>query len=62
MPLYMYQASYTGESWAAQLNNPQNRVESVGRQANEAVGGRMIGGWYRLGGYDLILIADVPNV
>jgi hypothetical protein len=31
MPLYMYEAAYTGESWAAQTKNPQNRVESVGR-------------------------------
>ena len=39
MPLYMYQAAYTAESWAAQMKDPQNRVESVGRQATEAVGG-----------------------
>jgi uncharacterized protein with GYD domain len=62
MPLYMYQAAYTAESWAAQTKSPQNRVESVGRQATEAVGGKMIGGWYCLGEYDVILIADVPNI
>jgi uncharacterized protein with GYD domain len=61
MALYMYQASYTGESWAAQIKNPQNRVESVGRQVCEAVGGKMVGGWYCFGDHDLILIADVPN-
>ena len=62
MPLYMYQAAYTAESWAAQMNNPQNRVESVRRQVTEAVGGKMIDGWYFLGDYDVILIADVPNI
>src|SRR3954462_9003190 len=62
MPLYMYQAAYTAESWAAQMKKPQNRVESVGRQVTEAVGGKMIGGWYCLGDYDAILIADVPNI
>ena len=62
MPLYMYQAAYTAESWAAQMKNPQNRVESVGRQVTEAVGGKMIGGWYCLGDHDFILIADVPNI
>jgi acyl-CoA thioesterase-1 len=46
MPLYMYEAAYTGESWAAQMKNPQNRVEAVGWQACEAVGGKLIGGWY----------------
>src|SRR6266566_2848898 len=61
MPLYMYQAAYTGESWAAQLKNPQNRVEAVGRAACEAVGGKLIGGWYCFGEYDLVIIADVPD-
>ena len=61
MALYMYQASYTAESWAAQLKNPQNRVEAVGKAACEAVGGKLIGGWYCFGEYDLVIIADVPD-
>src|SRR5215831_18285039 len=61
MPLYMYQAAYTPESWAAQLKNPQNRIETVGRQACEAVGGKLVGGWYCFGDYDLVIIADVPS-
>ena len=62
MPLFMHQAAYTAESWAAQVKNPQNRVEAVGRQACEAVGGKMVGGWLCLGEYDLVIIADVPDV
>jgi uncharacterized protein with GYD domain len=61
MALYMYEAAYTGESWAAQMKDPQNRVETVGRQACEAVGGKMIGGWYCFGDYDIVIIADLPN-
>ena len=61
MPLYMYQAAYTPESWAAQIKSPQNRVESVGRQVCEAVGGKLVGGWLCFGDYDLVIIADVPN-
>ncbi len=61
MPLYMYQAAYTPESWAAQVKNPQNRVETVGRQVCEAVGGKLVGGWLCFGEYDLVIIADVPN-
>jgi uncharacterized protein with GYD domain len=61
MPIYMYQAAYTSESWATQLKNPQNRVETVGRQACEAVGGRLVGGWYCFGEYDVVFICDVPN-
>jgi uncharacterized protein with GYD domain len=62
MPLFMYQAAYTPESWAAQVKNPQNRVEAVGRQACEAVGGKLVGGWLCFGEYDLVIIADVPDM
>ena len=31
MPLYMYQASYTAKSMAAQLKDPQDPVEAIGR-------------------------------
>jgi uncharacterized protein with GYD domain len=61
MPLYMYQAAYTAQSLAAQLKKPENRVEVVGRQICEAVGGKLVGGWYCFGDYDLAIIADVPN-
>src|SRR5258708_12888640 len=61
MPLYMYQAAYTAESLAAQLKKPENRVESVGRSICEAVGGKLVGGWYCFGDYDLAIVADLPN-
>ncbi len=61
MPLYMYQAAYTPESWAAQMKSPQNRVETVGRQVCETVGGKLIGGWLCFGDYDIVIIADVPD-
>ena len=61
MALYMYQVAYTPESWAAQLKNPQNRADSVGRATCEAVGGKLIGSWYCFGEYDVVFICDVPN-
>ena len=61
MPLYMYQAAYTAESLAAQLKKPENRVEAVGRAACEAVGGKLVGGWYCFGDYDLAIVADLPT-
>jgi uncharacterized protein with GYD domain len=58
----MYEAAYTAESLAAQLKNPQNRADAVGRAACEAVGGKLVGSWYCFGEYDLIIIiADVPD-
>jgi uncharacterized protein with GYD domain len=61
MPLYMYQAAYTPEAWAAQVKNPQNRIEAVARQNCEAVGGKLVGAWLCFGEYDVIAIADVPD-
>jgi uncharacterized protein with GYD domain len=61
MPIYMYQAAYTAESWAAQLKNPQNRAETVGRQLCEAAGGKLLGAWYCFGDYDFVLIAEMPD-
>ncbi len=61
MPIYMLQLAYTPESWSAHLKNPQNRVETVGRQVFEAGGGKLIGGWYCFGDYDAVIIADMPD-
>ncbi|HUN41098.1 MAG TPA: GYD domain-containing protein [Acetobacteraceae bacterium] len=61
MALYMWQGAYTSESWAAQLKNPANRVESVGRQACESAGGKLIGAWYCFGDYDIVIVADMPD-
>jgi|SRR5580658_6862179 uncharacterized protein with GYD domain len=61
MPLFKYQASYTADSWAAQMKNPKNRVQIVGKQACEAVGGELVGGWYCFGEYDIMVICNVPD-
>jgi uncharacterized protein with GYD domain len=61
MPLYMYQAAYTPESWAAQIENPQNRVETVARAVCEAAGGKLVGGWLCFGDYDFVIIAEAPS-
>jgi len=62
MPLFMYQAAYTPESWAAQVKNPQDRIERAARPACEAVGGKLVGGWLCFGEYDIVVICDVPNI
>ena len=61
MALFMYQAAYTPESWAAQLKNPQTRADAGGRAACEAVGGKLVGSWYSFGEYDLVLVVDLPD-
>jgi uncharacterized protein with GYD domain len=39
----------------------KNRIETAARPACEAAGGRLIGGWYSFGEYDVVIVADVPN-
>jgi uncharacterized protein with GYD domain len=62
MSLYMCQFAYTAESWATQVKNPQNRIETVGAAVCEAAGGRFVGGWLCFGEYDALFIADMPNM
>jgi uncharacterized protein with GYD domain len=62
MSLYMCQFAYTADSWAAQVKNPQNRIENVGRAVCESAGGKFVGGWLCFGEYDAVFIADVPDM
>lgn len=61
MAVFMYQGAYTPESWAAQIADPQNRVEAVGGRIAESLGGKLIGGWYAFGEYDIVLIVEAPD-
>ena len=60
MPRYLVQLAYTPEAWAAQLRNPQNRIEVV-RPALERVGGRFEGTYFALGEYDVVLLIEAPD-
>ena len=44
MTLYMYQASYTAKSMAAQLTEPHDPVEAI-RPTLEDAGSQDLGGW-----------------
>src|SRR5262249_4374903 len=61
MPQYLYQVAYTPESLAAQIKNPQNRLEVVGKQLTDAVGARILAGGYSYGEYDVSVIVDAPD-
>ena len=60
MPYYMIQAAYTGESWGAQIKNPQNRLEQL-RGAVEGLGGSIESGYYTFGEYDIVGIIQFPD-
>ena len=60
MPRYLIQLAYTPEAWAAQLRDPQNRIEVV-RPALERVGGRFEGTYFAFGEYDVVLVVEAPD-
>jgi uncharacterized protein with GYD domain len=60
MALYMYQAAYTAESMAAQINEPQDRIEAV-RPALEAMGARILTGGYPFGESDVLVVYEAAD-
>ncbi len=60
MALYLYQAAYTPESMAAQINEPQDRIEAV-RPALEALGAKILVGGFPFGEYDVLVIYEAPD-
>ncbi|HTT89590.1 MAG TPA: GYD domain-containing protein [Acidimicrobiales bacterium] len=60
MALFMYQAAYTAESVAAQIKEPQDRIEAV-RPAVEAMGAKIIAGGYPFGEYDVLILFEAPD-
>ena len=61
MPQYLYQASYTSESLAAQIKNPQDRLQLVGKQLADAVGAKIVAGGFAYGEYDIAIIVEAPD-
>jgi uncharacterized protein with GYD domain len=60
MALYMYQASYTAESVAAQIKEPQDRIKAV-TPAIEALGAKIVVGGYPFGEYDVLVVLEAPD-
>ena len=60
MPRYLYQAAYTPESLAAQIKDPEDRLEVV-RPALEAAGGTLVVGGYPFGEYDVLAVYEAPD-
>jgi uncharacterized protein with GYD domain len=60
MPLFMYQASYTAKSLAAQLKEPQDPVETI-RPTLEEVGAKMLVAGFPFGEYDVLIVYEAPD-
>jgi uncharacterized protein with GYD domain len=60
MALYMYQASYTAKSMAAQLTEPQDPVEVI-RPTLEDLGATMLVAGFPFGEYDILVVYEAPD-
>ena len=60
MPLYMYQASYTAKSMAAQVKEPQDPVEVI-RPTLEELGASILVAGFPFGEYDVLVVYEAPD-
>jgi uncharacterized protein with GYD domain len=60
MALYMYQASYTAKSMAAQLKEPEDPVEAI-RSALDDVGAELVVTGFPFGEYDVLVVYEAPD-
>jgi uncharacterized protein with GYD domain len=60
MPFYLMRFSYTPETWARLIQNPEDRREAA-RRYIEQVGGKLHGFWYAFGEYDGYAIVEAPD-
>jgi uncharacterized protein with GYD domain len=60
MPLYLSRFSYTPETWARLIGNPEDRREAA-RSYIESVGGTLHGFWYSFGTYDGHTLWEAPD-
>ena len=60
MTVYMYQASYTAKSMAAQLTSPRDPVEAI-RPALEDLGATIVVAGFPFGEYDVLVVYEAPD-
>jgi uncharacterized protein with GYD domain len=61
MPQFLLQLSYAPESIAAQMKNPQNRIEVVGKGLSDSVGAKILAGGFAFGEFDIALVVEAPD-
>ena len=60
MAFYLTRFSYTPETWARLMKNPEDRREAA-RKYIESVGGKLHGFWYAFGAYDGYTLWEAPD-
>ena len=60
MPLYLSKFSYTPETWARLVANPEDR-RTAAQAYIESVGGKLHGFWYAFGAHDGYTLWEAPD-
>src|SRR3989337_1606816 len=60
MPLYLTKFSYTPETWARLIGNPEDRRKAA-ESYIESVGGKLHGFWYAFGDHDGYNLWEAPD-
>ena len=60
MPMYLTRFSYTPETWARLVKNPEDRRAAAAKNI-EAVGGKLHGFWYAFGEHDGYNLWEAPD-
>ena len=60
MPLYLSKFSYTPETWARMIANPEDR-RAAAQKYIESVGGKLHGFWYGFGSHDGYNLWEAPD-
>ena len=60
MPLYLTRFSYTPETWARLIGNPEDRRKAA-QAYIESVGGKLHGFWYAFGTHDGYNLWEAPD-
>ena len=60
MPLYLTKFSYTAETWARLIGNPEDRRQAA-QSYIESVGGSAHGFWYAFGPHDGYALWEAPD-
>ena len=60
MAVYLTRFSYTPETWARLIQNPEDRRDAA-RSYIESVGGKLLGFWYAFGEHDGWNLWEAPD-
>jgi uncharacterized protein with GYD domain len=60
MPLYLTRFSYTPETWARLIGNPEDRRKAA-QSYIESAGGKLHGFWYAFGEHDAYTLWEAPD-